>query len=130
RSPVAWLPDSLRAAAEKRLRAQRRGLVGLAEIVEGGERFVGIFTLAQLEGIEADALHEEEVVARDLTHGAHLPLVAITLAKDARNREAAAVAELGEVDLDARHAGELIRHLGRIVGGLEPYDFLVRRRRA
>src|SRR5690348_12719760 len=90
--------------AKERLRARHRGLIGLAEVPEGGERLLRILALAQQVGIEAAALHVEKQVARDLPYRAQLAPVAVALAQQARDRIAAPVAELREIHLDARHA--------------------------
>src|SRR2546427_5674386 len=49
-----------------------RSLVGLAEVVERGERLFGVLAVAQQEGVEAAALQVVEVVAPDLAHGPQL----------------------------------------------------------
>src|SRR5205807_8476227 len=117
--------------AKKRQRASDRGLVGLAEIAERGERLFGVLALAQQESVEAAALQVVEVVASDLAHGAQLAPVAIALAQEPRDREPPAVAELGEVHFDARDAPEPVRDRRRIVGRLEAQHLaLFRRRRA
>ena len=81
------------------------------------------------EGVEAALLHVVEVVARHLADRAQLALVAVALAQQAGNREAAAVAELREVDFYARRAGKPARHRRRIVGRLEPDDLAALRLR-
>src|SRR5687768_1227672 len=81
-------------------------LVGRRELLEGREGFGGVFALAQLEGVEAHALHEEQVVARELAHGAQLALIAVARAQQARERVAAAVAELGEVNFNNGYTGQ------------------------
>src|ERR1700740_280664 len=100
---------SLFSPAEERQGPRDRRLVGLAEVVERGERLFGVLVVAQQESVEAAALQVEQVVAPDLAHGAQLALVAVALAQPPRDREAAAVAELGEVHLDARGAAEPVR---------------------
>src|SRR5687767_4050284 len=99
-------------------------LVGVAEILEAGERLVRVLALAQLEGVEAAAFHEEQEVARDVADRAQLATVAAALAQQARERIAAAVAELREVHLDARHA--LQRDRGGIVRRLQAHHLLLK----
>src|SRR5207247_2093172 len=81
-------------------------LVGVAEILERGERLLRVLPLAQLVRVETAALHEEKQIARDMADGAQLAAVAVAHAQQPRERVAPAVAELREVDLDARHALE------------------------
>src|SRR5262245_32880339 len=105
-------------------------LVGNRERLEGSERFRRILALAQLEGVEADALHVVEVVARDLADGAQLAPVAVAGAQQLRDRVAATVAELGEAHLDPRRAREGVRHRSRVVARLEANHPRLRRGRA
>src|SRR3989475_11405007 len=108
-----------------------RSLVGLAEVVERGERLFGVLAVAQQESVEAAALQVVELVAPDLAHRPQLAPVAVALAQQPRDREPAAVAELGEVHFDARDAAEPVRDRRRIVGRLEGEDLaLLRRGRA
>src|SRR5437773_6247271 len=122
---------SLRSPAEERQGPLDRRLVGLAEVVERGERLFRVLAVAQQESVEAAAFQVEEVVAPDLAHGAQLAPVAVALAQQPRDREAAAVAELGEVHFDARDAAEPLRDRRQIVGRLDAQHLaLLRRRRA
>src|SRR5262245_15900678 len=59
-------PCSRDTAAEERLRPRDGRLVGLAEVLERGERLVRVLALPQLEGIEAAAFQEEQEIPRDM----------------------------------------------------------------
>src|SRR5438874_13783355 len=90
-----------------------------------------VFARAQLEGVEAAALEKKQVIARNVAHRAQLALVAVALAQQPADREAAAVAELREMHLHPRHARQASGHRRRVVARLETQHFaLLRRRRA
>ena len=60
-----------------------------------------------LEGVEADAAHEGDLVGQHVADGAQLAREAVLLAQQARGGEGAAVGELGEVERDQGEAGEV-----------------------
>jgi hypothetical protein len=91
-------------------------LVALGEIVEGGQRLFGVLALAEHEGIEADAIEEEDLVAADVAEGAQFAVVAVALAQQAGGGVAAAVGELREMHGDH---GEVV-DVGGDVGDLRP----------
>src|SRR3982750_3648080 len=90
-----------RSAAKERNGSGDARLVALAEIAEAGKRLLRILAVLEFESVEAAAFHVQEVIADHVSDGAQLPLVAVTLAQQARDRKAAPVAELGKVHLDA-----------------------------
>src|SRR5262249_62345320 len=94
-------------------------LVEDRESRESGERLVRVLALAQLEGVKPDALQEVQVIARDVSDSAQLALVAVAAAQQPGDGKAAPVAELREVDLDARRAVELRADRRRVVPRLE-----------
>src|SRR5205814_727248 len=108
------------AAPEKRLRPCDRSRIGLAEIPEPVQCFLGVLAVAQQKRVEAAAFHVVQMVAHHLAYGPQLALVAVTLAQQRRDRITAAVAKLREIHFDARDAAEPIRDRRRIVGRLEP----------
>src|SRR5205814_3509058 len=63
----------------------------------------------------------EQQVAGDLADRAQLARVAVALAQQARDRVAAPVAELREIDRDDLEAREVGRDRGRILVAVEPY---------
>ena len=71
------------AAAEERQRLLDRGLVGLAEVAEPGERLLRVLALAQREGVEAAAREEDELVAEDVAERAQLAPPAVALPQQA-----------------------------------------------
>src|SRR5260370_6123172 len=56
--------------------------------------------LVALEGVEAAAQHERQLVLQHAAGGAQLALIAVTLAQQARLAVGAAVAELGGIEHD------------------------------
>ncbi len=75
--------------------------------------------LRHFEGVEAAALHEEELVAQHLPDRAQLALVAVALAQQARIAIGAAVGEFGKFERDQREAGDVAGDRGGMLPGLE-----------
>src|SRR5690349_2081284 len=96
------------AAAEKRQRALRGSLVRLAEHAEPGERFQRALSRAELEGVEAAARQEMELVAEDVTHRTQLAAVAVALPQEPPERHATPVAEALEIDRDHAEVQQIL----------------------
>src|SRR5215213_6967437 len=90
------------AAIAGRLVEHRIALHGL------GKR-VGVGILLYLEGVEAGARHEYELVTQHLAGGAQLAVIAVPLAQQARLAVGAAVTEAREYQRDGGKATKM-RH--------------------
>ena len=71
--------------------------------------------VAHLEGVEADAAHERDLIRENIADGPQLAGVAVLLAQQPRGGEGAAVGELGEAERDQ---GEVRQVGGDIVDAL------------
>ena len=89
------------------------------EVTEGAQGGVGVFAVLEEEGVEAARLHRLQVVAHDVADRAQLALVAVALAQEPGDGEAAAVGKRGEVDFDAIGLPEQAQELLRVVVGLQ-----------
>src|SRR5712692_2377178 len=99
----------LEPAAEERCRPQDGSLVAVAESAEHGKRRLRVLVVAQRERVEPALLHEIQMIVEHVADRAQLALETVALAQKARNRIAAAVAELGEVHCDDRESPHLAR---------------------
>src|SRR5713101_1471638 len=116
----SWL-SRREPAAEERCRPQDGSLVAVAESAEHGKRRLRVLVVAQRERVEPALLHEIQMIVEHVADRAQLSLEAVALAQKARDRIAAAVAELGEVHGDDREAPDLARDgFGSFVR-VEPY---------
>src|SRR6201999_168832 len=77
------------------------GLVGMGDLAQRAAEIVEGEILAHLEGVEADAGHERDLVEEEIADRAGLAGEAEPRAQHPRPRERAPVAELGEFERDA-----------------------------
>ena len=106
--------------AVQRQRLLDGGLVGVAEVAEGGERLLQVLSLAQCEGIEAAAGEVEQLVAEHVADRAQLALPAVALTQQPPGRIPAAVSELREIDRNDAEQLQVLGDRGRLLVAVQP----------
>ena len=84
-------------------------------------RIVNVLVGAYLEGIEADSVHVEQLVAQYIADGAQLAGVAIAIAQRVGDRIAAPVLEGREIHCDQLQMLDIVGQLGRVFMAVQPH---------